>query len=167
MPAHPRTLYPKEASLGDDVTRPRFYSCDVEADRSVQEIMQLLSKHGSEDQHLYRTGGQPAGIGFTIDHPAVGQVAVKLEPDVEAIENRLEQTKPHPTTPSDPLDIAWRLVKWTVEVRLEMVANAQATMFEAFLPDVMTAQGDTVGEVLTTRPEMLLDGQETLRLPGS
>lgn len=142
---------------------PRFYTTEVPAHKSVAEIQELLAKHGSEHQHVVGHMGRPQGLYFTIPHPHEGEpLGVKLEAPVEAVERRLEASSVIPSDHGDPLDVAWRLIKWTVEVRCEHIANLGTSMFREFLPDIVTDEGRTVEEELLEGGERLLPGGRRL-----
>lgn len=153
--------------MGRGPNPPRFYSTKVKASRSANEILELLAEHGSEHQHVVHRAGRPAGVYFTIPTPELEEpIPVRLEPQTEAIRVRLEASDKNPSAAGDPEDIAWRLLKWTVEVKLEQVANNQATPFTAFLADTMTAEGDTVGEAILEHREGLLPSGRLALMPG-
>lgn len=150
-----------------DPDPPRFYTTEVEAHRSVQEIQDLLADVGSEHQHVVGHYAEPQGIYFTIPHPDSGEdMGVKLEAPVEAVRRRIEASHVTPSDAGDPVDIAWRLLKWTVEVRLEHMRNTESDLLRAFLPDVMTEEGATVYETLRAQPGELLPGANRLLNPS-
>lgn len=151
-----------------DPDPPRFYTTEVDVHQTVGEIQTMLARHGSEHQHVVGHMGEPQGIYFTIPHPDSGEpLGVKLEAPTEAVRRRLEESR---VVPSDcekgPPEIAWRLLKWTVEVRLEHAKNMETDLFRAFLPDVMTEEGATVYEELRGRPDSLLPGANRLLNPS-
>lgn len=149
-----------------DSDPPRFYTTEVEAHRSVQEIQDLLAEAGSVHQHVVGHYAEPRGIYFTIPHPDTGDpLGVKLEAPTEVVRQRLEESPVNPSDAGDPVDIAWRLLKWTVEIRLEHMRNTESDLFRAFLPDVMTEDGATVYEELRAHAGELLPGANRLLKP--
>ncbi|MCA1571327.1 MAG: hypothetical protein LC798_13605 [Chloroflexi bacterium] len=127
--------------------KPRYYTTDVPALRSMMEIGELVARYGARS-FGWRTDpetGEARSVYFVCSVDGVGEVPVEIEAKPDAIEKRLYPKGTGGTTPAKrrerSLKVAWRQVHQYVELMLEMVENGLKPFHEAFMSDVVVMDG--------------------------
>lgn len=153
--------------------KPSKYSTSKSASETAYEIMAMLSEYGATRQQMGWEHGEPVAVEFTMKAPVGGEireVPVRLAPQVEALEERLEGV----SGASPAKDVAWRQLKDLVNAQLEAAENGVREFHEIFMSDILVeaSVGDrvqtmTVGQLLESGDGALPGDAAIPRLPGS
>lgn len=127
------------------------YSTKVDAWRTVNEIQQILAKHGVSHFSIKNEGSFPIGLSFTIDYK--GQPLNFLLPcNYKGVLGCFKKTKGVPASSKNDaqaLRTSWRIVKNWVEAQLAIIQSDSVTIHEAFMAYlVVNADGQTLSDKL-------------------
>lgn len=127
------------------------YTTDIPAEKTINEIQQLLSKNGARAVAVeYDTSGLVQDIFFKIDLSGK-MLSFRLPAKPENVYNALYSKMPGQK--EGPLregrmkksnDIAWRICKTWIEAQLTLINLEQATIQQVFLPYLLTGQNQTL-----------------------
>ncbi len=137
---------------------PRFYESKGSVAHFVGQITTLITEYGSDAFQVENRNGGPVAISFSL-----GGLAYRIRPDVAAMEERLERSRPKGKAAADV--VAWAQARHLLELQLEAIETGAARASEVLGGYVLTAAGRTVGEMIDERAEEFLPG-ERLLLPG-
>lgn len=121
------------------------YTTEIDAGRTVSEILRTLAKAGAMSARIDYEDAEPVAVTFML---IVGgrMLPFRLPANVEGIYQLItndKQIKPHLRTRAQATRVAWRVVKDWVEAQL-------------FLPHAVRADGRTLFEVVAADPHLLL-----------
>lgn len=120
---------------------PRFYTTSIDAAKTANEIGEIVRQYGARRYGVeFTDDGEPEGLHFTMDIPAVGEVPVLLKAQVEGLARRLDGDR------EQARRVAWRQLKSYVEMTLELVENGVKQFHEVFLGDVVLDSGRRISE---------------------
>jgi hypothetical protein len=132
------------------------YTTEVPADKSVSEIIGLLSRKGAQRiNQEYAEGGKVIALGFTL---TVGQwpVFFALPSRTDATLKVLKKNKPYTYRTQGGIEayemrmaaqaerVAWRILKDWVEAQLALIETGQAEMAQVFMPYAQAENGVTM-----------------------
>lgn len=125
------------------------FTTKIDAWKTVNEIQQILSKHGITHFSIRNEGGFPVALAFTIDYN--GQPLNFLLPcNHEGVLRYLKADRKVPNTSKNSdqaLRTSWRIVKDWVEAQLAIVQAQLAPIQEVFMPYlVINASGETLSQ---------------------
>lgn len=120
---------------------PRFYTTSIPAGRTASEIGEIVREYGARRYQVeFDDAGEPVGLGFTMEVPAIGSVPVLLKAQIEGLARRLDGDR------DQARRVAWRQLKSYVEMTLELVENGVKEFHEVFLGDVVMDSGRRISE---------------------
>ncbi len=134
------------------------YSTKVPANRSVQEIQEMLQKGGATGVILeYEKGtGRIHGIAFKMD--IGGQTAVFALPIKWREAGQVMQAEGNPKAYDDDYcyRVAWRIIRNWLEQQMALIEIQMVDMQEIFLPYAVQKDGKTLYENLLQNPQKFL-----------
>lgn len=144
---------------------PRFYTTSIDAAKTANEIGEIVRQYGARLYGVeFTDNGEPEGLHFVMEVPAVGEVPVLLQAQVEGLARRLDGDR------EQARRVAWRQLKSYVEMTLELVENGVKQFHEVFLGDVVLDSGRRIAEEIEHSgrlPSPHRDDQDGARsLPG-
>jgi hypothetical protein len=139
------------------------YTTKVPANRSVQEIQEMLQKHGASGTLLeYEKGsGRIASIAFKIDfegRPMGFRLPLKWREAALVMEQ--QGIKRAAFDEDYAYRVAWRILRDWVDVQMALVELDMARLEEIFLPYVVQQNGQTLFENIAMNPDRLLGSGE-------
>lgn len=141
------------------------YTTQIDAAKTVGEIMAILARHGAENVSIHYSNARPGAprqpIACTF-HVAIDSIVVAFRLPVrwEGVGRALNREAP-PRYRSDEqaLRVAWRIVKDWVEAQMALIEAQQAELAEIFLPYAVTPSGETMYEQFKSRQLLLPKGE--------
>lgn len=127
------------------------FTTKIDAWKTVNEIQQVLAKHGITHFAIKNEGSFPIGLSFTIDYN--GQPLNFLLPsNYKGVLRCLKSDKKVPNSSKNDeqaLRTSWRIVKDWVEAQLAIVQAELAPIQEVFIPYlIINANGQTLSDKL-------------------
>lgn len=139
---------------------PRYYSTVKPVQKSVAEIMSLLSEFGAESFHVQQQGGVPSAIAFVLRG-----VVFQMAPSFEGLARRIEQEGVSRHVKSAEA-VAWAQFRNLLELQLEAVESGLMTPEAMFGGHALTSAGRTVAEMIEERHGELMPGETRLLPPA-
>lgn len=138
------------------------YTTKVPANRSVQEIQEMLQKHNASGVLTeYEKGtGRIAGLAFQMEIDGQ-KIGFRLPLNWRAAQKVMRnEGNPRATDDDYAYRVAWRILRDWVDVQMALVEIEMAEMQQIFLPYAITRSGKTVYENMLENPGLLLgDGK--------
>lgn len=127
------------------------FSTKIDAWKTVNEIQQILAKHGITHFSIKNEGSFPIGLAFTIDYN--GQPLNFLLPsNYKGVLQCLKQDRKVPSSSKNEeqaLRTSWRIIKDWVEAQLAIVQSNISPIQEVFMPYlIINAEGQTLSDKL-------------------
>ena len=140
---------------------PRFYTTQVGAGQSANELCELLRQHSAKRYTVeWDENGDPASVAFQMEVPNVGLVPVKLLVQDKGILRRLRGSRAKGDLKARAKRVAWRQLLSYVEMVLEMAANDVKPFHEGFMADIMLEGGHRIADKFEETSRLLLgDGK--------
>ena len=136
------------------MTNLRNYTTSIPANRSINEIEQLLLDFGA-DEFMKKTGnGRFVELYFSMNIDGK-KIPFKLPANIEKVAKYLAEeynkksvrkTKAPEDFADQAYNTAWRVIKDWVHAQLSIIATEMVKAEEVFLPYVMFGDGRTLGE---------------------
>lgn len=139
---------------------PRLYRTTKSAQRSIGEIMSLLSEFGADSFHVQQTGGRPTAIAFVFHG-----IGFQLAPSLDGLERRLAASGT--VARAGVAAVAWAQLRNLLELQLEIVESGLMKPEAMFGGHALTSGGRTVGAMLEERTRELMPGEVPLLPRGS
>jgi hypothetical protein len=119
------------------------YTTSVAADKSVSEIIKVLTKAGANQILTDYSDGAPVGIAFSLPTSA-GIQKFKLPVNADPVEQTLRRQRVEPRFRSraQAERVAWRILKDWVEAQLAIIQTNMVSVDQVFLP-YMLVDGQT------------------------
>jgi hypothetical protein len=134
------------------------YTTKVPANRSVQEIQDMLQKHGATGMLIeYEPGtGRISGIAFQM---TLGEQKIAFKLPLQWREAQLVMQEQGNSRAHDDdycYRVAWRILRDWVSVQMALVEINMAQMQQIFLPYAMKPDGTTFYEAIMSDPKFLI-----------
>ncbi len=136
-----------------------IYTIDVPAEKSVAQIIALLSRKQAESiTQDFFADGRVKAISFRMK-VGIAQVHFALPANIEGVHGVLRKQAPYSNYKQCSQDqyfrkqrlqaekIAWRIVKDWVEAQMAMIESGQAEVAQVFLPYAQQGDGRTMYEL--------------------
>ena len=138
------------------------YTTEVPANRSIQEIQEILQKHGVSGSMMeYEQGtGRIESLEFKID--VNGQtwgfrLPLRWRQAYDVLYRRSKQEQRYVKTREDhAYRVAWRILRDWVAIQMALIELEIVQVQEVFLPYVIQKNGHTLFENIVTDPSRLL-----------
>lgn len=144
------------------------YTTDIEASRSIGEIMGVLTEMGAESITVTYSGQQrtPSGLDFKVD-TIYGVRSFRLPARIDGVletliaqhANAKARTRKGRPTHQHAANVAWRILKNWAEVQAALIQIGIATTDEIFLPYMLVSAERTVYEDYAERQKALGPGR--------
>ena len=138
------------------------YTTKIPANRSVQEIQEMLQKCGASGVLLeYEKGtGRIGGLSFQIEFDK-RTMGFKLPLNWKECQKVLDQEGNRRALDDDyAYRVAWRILRDWVDVQVALINIKQVQLQQVFLPYAIQRNGNTVYENMLSNPNLLLgDGK--------
>lgn len=125
------------------------YTTQVDAFKTVTEIMQLLAKFGASDIHIKNDNdGNPIALSFSFmveNNMVVFKLPCNYLGVFEVMKNDSKVINKYKTK-GQALRVSWRILKDWVQAQIAIIQSKLATMQEVFLPYAVLPNGDTFFE---------------------
>lgn len=135
------------------------FSTKIDAWKTVNEIQQILAKHGITHFSIKNEGSFPVGLSFTIDYNG-RPLNFLLPSNYKGVLECLKRDKrvPNSSKNSDQaLRTSWRILKDWTEAQLAMVQSNLASIQEVFMPYmIINMEGQTLSDKLLNGDGMKL-----------
>lgn len=140
------------------------YTTKIESTKTIGEIQEILVRQGARKIEMdYDKDGNPISIFFTVEITPGNRVRFKLFCNHESVMKVMERDKKIPRsmiTKAQALRVSWRIQKDWVEAQMAIIEAELVSLVQVYLPYAVTNTGDTVFEMVTKKPELLLgDGK--------
>lgn len=127
------------------------YSTTVPANKSANEVIGILAKHGATTVASFYDNGEPSGIAFTISTP-FGLRDFKLPANTAGVYTAISAygsgVAPRYQSKDQAKRIAWRILKDWIEVQIALIESGMSTLDEVMLPYmVQGVEGQTVAQI--------------------
>ena len=134
------------------------YTTEIDAGRTVAEILRILAKAGASQARIDYEDGDPTGVMFMLN---IGDrfLPFRLPANIAGVHRLIaenKQIKPHMRTRAQATRVAWRIVKDWVEAQIAFIESGQATLPQLFLPHAVGNDGRTLFEQVAADPRLLL-----------
>jgi len=135
------------------------YTTKVPAARSVQEIQDMLQKHGASGilTEFEQGTGRISGLAFQM---VIGEqkIAFKLPLNWRAAQKVMaKEGNPRASDDDYSYRVAWRILRDWVDVQMALVEIEMAQMQQIFLPYAIQRGGKTLYENILENPQILLN----------
>ncbi len=139
------------------------YTTRVPANRSVQEIQEMLQKHGASGVLLEyeKNTGRIASVSFRIDldGKVMGfRLPLKWREAKKVMEN--QGVKRAFNDEDYAYRVAWRIMRDWVDIQMALVELEMVQLVEIFLPYTIQKNGKTLFENIVIDPSKLLDDKK-------
>jgi len=136
------------------------YTTKIDPWKTVNEIQQMMAKHGITHFSITNEGGMPVGLMFSIDY--MGQPLNFILPcNYAGVLKSLQKSNKVPrslTNKEQALRVGWRIIKDWTEAQLAMVEAQVASIQEVFMPYmVVPATGQTLYKTFENKGLKLLN----------
>lgn len=135
------------------------YTTKIDAAKTVGEIQAMLGAKNAKSVSAQYEGGEVVAIFFCIDmhnQPVNFRLPCNWEGVLKCF--KADRQVPRSSeTKEQAQRTAWRIVKDWVEAQLALIESGQAEMAEVFLPYAMSANGQSCYQLVSSRPQLLLD----------
>lgn len=126
------------------------YTTSIDPWKTVNEIQQILSKHGATHFSIKNDGSFPVALSFAIDyngHPLNFLLPCKFQ-NVLKIMKSDRKIPRNKCTEAQALRVSWRIVKDWTQSQLALIQVEMVKMEEVFMPYLIV---DTLGNTLYSK----------------
>lgn len=135
------------------------YTTTINANKTIGEIQEILSKHGANAIMTEYEYGEVSALSFKINTPN-GEIGVKLPANIEKVMQVLKNQKRKNNQIKDSREqatkVAWRIIKDWIDSQMAILETEMVEMEQIFLPYILNKNGQTLYEAFT-RKQILLD----------
>lgn len=135
------------------------YTTQVPANRSVQEIQEMLQKHGASGVLLeYEQGtGRIRALSFKIEFDG-NPIGFKLPLNWRQAKEVMKRERNRKAHDDDYCyRVAWRIIRNWLEQQLAIIEIEQAQLQQIFLPYMVQKNGKTLYDNILENPQLLLN----------
>ena len=144
------------------------YTSEVPVERTLQNILAILNKHGASKVTVDYANGEPSSVTFVIQ-TIKGVMPVKLPARIENIERLISSQKkprkawekPQPLTANEKAQVrrtAWKNIYDWIAAQMALVETEMVKIEEVFLPYMVTRTGETFFEATQRKNFQLESG---------
>ncbi len=144
------------------------YTTEVSSLRSIQEIQNMLVKHGAKSILIDYSGSEPTGLAFIILTPH-GDLPFRLPANIQKVKAVLNKQRARPVSQYDPVGqqrlqeqasrVAWRILRDWVRAQMAILETEMVTLEQIFLP-YWQVNNQTLYEAMVNRHFLLTTGNK-------
>ncbi len=135
------------------------YTTTINANKTIGEIQELLSKHGATAIMTEYSNGNVTGLSFKIMTPR-GEMGVRLPANtdrvLQVLRNQRKKNNKVKDTMEQATKTAWRIIKDWIDAQMAILETEMVEMEQIFLPYIINNKGQTVYEVFENNTQLLL-----------
>lgn len=134
------------------------YTTTINANKTIGEIQELLSKHGANAIMTEYNNGEVIGLSFKIMTPR-GEMGVKLPANtdrvLQVLRNQRKKNNQVKDTMEQATKTAWRIIKDWIDAQMAILETEMVEMEEIFLPYMINNDGQTLYQAFKNNQLML------------
>lgn len=134
------------------------YTTTINANKTIGEIQELLSKHGANAIMTEYNNGEVIGLSFKIMTPR-GEMGVRLPANtdrvLQVLRNQRKKNNQVKDTMEQATKTAWRIIKDWIDAQMAILETEMVEMEEIFLPYMINNDGQTLYQVFKNNQLML------------
>lgn len=134
------------------------YTTTINANKTIGEIQELLSKHGANAIMTEYNNGEVIGLSFKIMTPR-GEMGVRLPANtdrvLQVLRNQRKKNNQVRDTMEQATKTAWRIIKDWIDAQMAILETEMVEMEEIFLPYMINNDGQTLYQAFKNNQLML------------
>lgn len=134
------------------------YTTTINANKTIGEIQELLSKHGANAIMTEYKDGEVIGLSFKI-MTSRGEMGIRLPANTERVLQVLKNQRKKNNQVKDTMEqatkTAWRIIKDWIDAQMAILETEMVEMEEIFLPYVINNNGQTLYQAFKNNQLML------------
>lgn len=134
------------------------YTTTINANKTIGEIQELLSKHGATAIMTEYSNGNVTGLSFKIMTPR-GEMGVRLPANtdrvLQVLRNQRKKNNKVKDTMEQATKTAWRIIKDWIDAQMAILETEMVEMEEIFLPYMINNDGQTLYQAFKNNQLML------------
>jgi hypothetical protein len=134
------------------------YTTTINANKTIGEIQELLSKHGANAIMTEYNNGEVIGLSFKIMTPR-GEMGVRLPANtdrvLQVLRNQRKKNNQVKDTMEQATKTAWRIIKDWIDAQMAILETEMVEMEEIFLPYMINNDGQTLYQAFKNNQLML------------
>lgn len=123
------------------------YTTTINANKTIGEIQELLSKHGANAIMTEYNNGEVIGLSFKI-MTLRGELGIRLPSNTDRVLQVLKNQRKNNNQVKDTFEqankVAWRIIKDWVDAQMAILETEMVEMEQIFLPYVLNNKGKTL-----------------------
>lgn len=138
------------------------YTTTINANKTIGEIQELLSKHGATAIMTEYDDGNVTGLSFKI-MTTRGELGIRLPSNTDRVLQVLKKQRKNNNQVKDTFEqankVAWRIIKDWVDAQMAILETEIVEMEQIFLPYVLNNRGKTLYQEFKDN-QLLLGGED-------
>lgn len=134
------------------------YTTTINANKTIREIQEILSKHGANAIMTEYNNGEVIGLSFKIMTPR-GEMGVRLPANtdrvLQVLRNQRKKNNQVKDTMEQATKTAWRIIKDWIDAQMAILETEMVEMEEIFLPYMINNNGQTLYQAFKNNQLML------------
>lgn len=134
------------------------YTTTINANKTIGEIQEILSKHGANAIMAEYNNGEVIGLSFKIMTPR-GEMGVRLPANtdrvLQVLRNQRKKNGKVKDTMEQATKTAWRIIKDWIDAQMAILETEMVEMEEIFLPYMINNDGQTLYQAFKNNQLML------------
>lgn len=134
------------------------YTTTINANKTIGEIQELLSKHGANAIMTEYNNGEVIGLSFKIMTPR-GEMGVRLPANtdrvLQVLRNQRKKNNQVKDTMEQATKTAWRIIKDWIDAQMAILETEMVEIEEIFLPYMINNDGQTLYQAFKNNQLML------------
>lgn len=134
------------------------YTTTINANKTIREIQEILSKHGANAIMTEYNNGEVIGLSFKIMTPR-GEMGVRLPANtdrvLQVLRNQRKKNNQVKDTMEQATKTAWRIIKDWIDAQMAILETEMVEMEEIFLPYMINNDGQTLYQAFKNNQLML------------
>lgn len=122
------------------------YTTTINVNKTIEEIQEILSKHGATAIMTEYDNGNVTGLSFKIMTPR-GELGIRLPSNTDRVLQVLKNQKKNNTKVKNTFEqankVAWRIIKDWIDAQMAILESEMVEMEQIFLPYVLNNKGKT------------------------
>lgn len=134
------------------------YTTTINVNKTIEEIQEILSKHGATAIMTEYDNGNVTGLSFKIMTPR-GELGIRLPSNTDRVLQVLKKQKKNNTKVKNTFEqankVAWRIIKDWIDAQMAILETEMVEMEEIFLPYMINNDGQTLYQAFKNNQLML------------
>lgn len=134
------------------------YTTTINANKTIGEIQDILSKHGANAIMTKYENGEITKLSFKII-TSRGEIGIRLPANVDRVlqvlKNQRKKNSQVKDTREQATRTAWRIIKDWIDAQMAILETEMVEMEQIFLPYILNKEGQTLYEAFENNQLML------------